>query len=134
MHLGRAWRVRHSTRMRRIAPGRKPAQHSRRRTEARLRRCPSFGGTVTDARKSTRSRSTFTAVIQRCPGTHLYVGYVPGLRGAHSHTMPEGLQKRQAESLDELRENLRSIIIVLLENGVPRPETEFIGLQTVAIA
>ncbi len=79
---------------------------------------------MTDPEKSTRWRSTFTAVIQRCPETHLYMGFVPGFPGAHT----------QAESLDELRENLRSIIIVLLENGAPRPEAEFIGLQTVAIA
>ena len=39
----------------------------------------------------------FTAVIERCTETGLFVGFVPGFPGAHS----------QAESLDELTENLR---------------------------
>ena len=43
---------------------------------------------------------TFTAVIERCPDTGLFVGYVPGFPGAHS----------QGESLDELQENLAEVI------------------------
>ena len=35
----------------------------------------------------------FTAVIERCPDTGLYAGFVPGFAGAHS----------QGETLDELR-------------------------------
>ena len=27
---------------------------------------------------------TYTAVIEKCPDTGLFVGYIPGLRGAHS--------------------------------------------------
>ncbi len=27
---------------------------------------------------------TYTAVVERCPDTGLYVGYVPGFPGAHS--------------------------------------------------
>ena len=27
---------------------------------------------------------TFTAIIEKCPATDLYVGYVPGFLGAHS--------------------------------------------------
>lgn len=27
---------------------------------------------------------TFTAVVERCPDTGLYVGYVPGFPGAHT--------------------------------------------------
>lgn len=53
---------------------------------------------------------TYTAVIERCPDTGLYVGYVPGLRGAHS----------QAESLDELNRNLQEVIAMLLEDGEPQ--------------
>ena len=53
---------------------------------------------------------TFTAVIERCADTQLYVGYVPGLPGAHS----------QAKSLDELNENLREVITMLLEDGEPK--------------
>jgi predicted RNase H-like HicB family nuclease len=50
---------------------------------------------------------TFTAVVEKCPDTGLYVGYVPGFAGAHS----------QAETLDELQRNLREVIAVLLEDG-----------------
>jgi predicted RNase H-like HicB family nuclease len=55
---------------------------------------------------------TYTAVIERCPDTDLYVGYVPGFPGAHS----------QAESLDELHSNLEEVIAMLLEDGDPKPE------------
>jgi len=64
---------------------------------------------------------TFTAIVERDPETGLFVGYVPGFAGAHS----------QGDSLDELNENLREVIAMLLEDGEPRLETEFIGTQTV---
>ena len=67
---------------------------------------------------------TFTAVIERDPVTGLLVGYVPGFRGAHS----------QAESLDELNANLREVIAMLLEDGEPRLEAEFLGTQSVVVA
>jgi predicted RNase H-like HicB family nuclease len=66
---------------------------------------------------------TFTAVVERCPDTGLFVGYVPGFPGAHS----------QAESLDELNENLREVVEMLLEGGEPRLETQFLGTQTVTV-
>jgi predicted RNase H-like HicB family nuclease len=66
---------------------------------------------------------TYTAVIERCPDTRLYVGYVPGFPGAHS----------QGESLDELQVNLQEVISMLLEDGDPEMEAEFIGTQSVAI-
>jgi predicted RNase H-like HicB family nuclease len=49
----------------------------------------------------------FTAVIERCSTTGLYVGYVPGFPGAHS----------QGETLDELHNNLREVIEMLLAEG-----------------
>ncbi|HQN26050.1 MAG: type II toxin-antitoxin system HicB family antitoxin [Alphaproteobacteria bacterium] len=49
---------------------------------------------------------TFTAVVERCPDTHLYVGYVPGFPGAHS----------QGATLDELNHNLKEVIEMLLGN------------------
>lgn len=52
----------------------------------------------------------FTAVIERCPDTKLYISYVPGFSGAHS----------QGESLDELNSNLREAIEMLLEDGEPK--------------
>ncbi|HZH32208.1 MAG TPA: type II toxin-antitoxin system HicB family antitoxin [Pyrinomonadaceae bacterium] len=66
----------------------------------------------------------FTAVIERCPETKLYVGYVPGFPGAHS----------QGESLDELNANLREVIEMLLEDGEPKLEADFVGTQTVMVA
>ena len=66
---------------------------------------------------------TFTAVVERDPDTGLYVGFVPGFPGAHS----------QAESLDELQRNLREVVALLLEDGEPRLEAEFVGIQTVAV-
>jgi predicted RNase H-like HicB family nuclease len=66
----------------------------------------------------------YTAVIERCPETHLYVGYVPGFRGAHS----------QGATLDELHANLREVIAMLLDDGEPRLETEFVGTQTVVVS
>jgi len=66
---------------------------------------------------------TFTAVVEKCPDTGLYVGYVPGFPGAHT----------QAESLDELQKNLREVIEMLLEDGEPVLQTEFIGIQTVMV-
>jgi predicted RNase H-like HicB family nuclease len=67
---------------------------------------------------------TFTAVIERDPVTRLLVGYVPGFPGAHS----------QAETLDELNANLREVIAMLLEDGEPRLDAEFLGTQNVAVA
>ncbi len=66
---------------------------------------------------------TFVAVVERCPDTGLYVGYVPGFRGAHT----------QAETLDELQLNLREVIQMLLEDGEPELETEFVGTQMVMV-
>ena len=64
---------------------------------------------------------TYNAVVERDPDTGLYVGYVPGFPGAHS----------QAETLDELNRNLKEVIALLLEDGEPKLETEFVGIQTV---
>ena len=52
----------------------------------------------------------YTAVIERCADTNLYVGYVPGFPGAHS----------QSATLDELHANLREVIAMLLDDGEPR--------------
>jgi predicted RNase H-like HicB family nuclease len=66
---------------------------------------------------------TYTAVIERCPDTKLYVGYVPGFPGAHS----------QGETLDELNKNLQEVIAMLLDDGEPHLQTEFVGTQTVIV-
>ena len=67
---------------------------------------------------------TFTAVVERDPTTRLLVGYVPGFPGAHS----------QAETLDELNLNLREVVSMLLEDGEPELEAEYVGTQTLAVA
>jgi predicted RNase H-like HicB family nuclease len=66
---------------------------------------------------------TFTAIVERCPETNLFVGYVPGFPGAHS----------QAATLDELNQNLKEVVEMLLEDGEPQLEAEFIGTQTVSV-
>lgn len=66
---------------------------------------------------------SFAVVVARCPQTGLYVGYVPGFPGAHS----------QGESLDELRDNMREVIAMLLEDGEPTLEAEFVGVESVEV-
>ena len=67
---------------------------------------------------------SFTAVIERDEATGLFVGYVPGWPGAHS----------QGATLDELRQNLEEVVAMLLEDGAPKLEGEFVGTQTVKVA
>jgi predicted RNase H-like HicB family nuclease len=67
---------------------------------------------------------TYNVVIERDPDTGLYVGHVPGWPGAHS----------QGATLDELQENLREVVGMLLEDGEPRLESEFVGVQTLRVA
>lgn len=67
---------------------------------------------------------TFNVVVERDPDTGVLVGSVPGWPGAHS----------QGASFDELEENLREVITMLLEDGDPDLESEFVGLQTIRVA
>lgn len=46
-----------------------------------------------------------------------------GFPGAHS----------QAETLDELQKNLHEVLEMLLEDGEPEMEAEFVGTQTVMV-
>ncbi len=66
----------------------------------------------------------YNYIVEKCPDTDLYIGYVPGFSGAHS----------QAETLDELQHNMQEVIEMLLEDGEPNLEAEFIGMQTVKVA
>jgi predicted RNase H-like HicB family nuclease len=66
----------------------------------------------------------YSAVIERDPQTGLFVGFVPGFRGAHS----------QAATLDELVLNLQEVIAMLLEDGEPELDSEFVGVQNVCVA
>ncbi|MDB6037226.1 MAG: hypothetical protein JWM99_1067 [Verrucomicrobiales bacterium] len=65
---------------------------------------------------------SYTPAVEPDPETGLFVGYVPGFRGAHS----------QAESLDELQANLREVVCMLLEDGEPKLDAEFVGPQSIA--
>ena len=67
---------------------------------------------------------SFNVVVERDPDTGLYVGHVPGWPGAHS----------QGKSLDELQEHLKEVVAMLLEDGDPRLESEFVGVQTIKVA
>ena len=67
---------------------------------------------------------TYSYVVEKCPETGLYVGYVPGFPGAHT----------QAPTLDELNQNMREVIELLLEDGEPELEAEFVGTQTVKVS
>jgi len=67
---------------------------------------------------------SYTAVVERDPENGVYVGYVPGFAGAHS----------QGNTLAELQENLREVINMLLEDGEPALEGEFVGTQTIRVA
>ena len=66
---------------------------------------------------------SFNVVVEQDPETRLYVGYVPGWPGAHS----------QGETLDELRTNLQEVVEMLLEDGEPTFESEFVGVQTIRV-
>jgi predicted RNase H-like HicB family nuclease len=66
----------------------------------------------------------FTAIIEKCPDTALYVAHVPGLAGAHS----------QGATMEELISNLREVILMLLEDGEPTLDSEFVGTQSIVVA
>ena len=82
------------------------------------------GELICDHYNSVIAMKTYTAVIERCPDVGLHVGYVPGFPGAHS----------QGATLDELNKSLREVIAMLLEDGEPTLEADFVGTQTVQVA
>ena len=49
---------------------------------------------------------------------------MPGFPGAHS----------QGATLDELNENTKEVIEMLLDDAEPRLESEFVGTQNVVVA
>jgi predicted RNase H-like HicB family nuclease len=67
---------------------------------------------------------TFNVVVERDPDTGCYVGHVPGWPGAHS----------QGDTLDELDRNLREVIEMLLQDGEPKLESEFVAVHTIRVA
>ena len=67
---------------------------------------------------------SFTAVIEKDAQTGIYVGYVPGWPGAHS----------QGDTVEELRNNLAEVISMLLEDGEPKLESQFVGTEQLKVA
>ena len=67
-----------------------------------------------------------TYYIERDPETGLYVAIAPGIPGAHT----------QAESLDELRENLKEVVELCLLEFKPAKRKklpEFVGIQQLEV-
>ena len=71
------------------------------------------------------STKTFTAYVEWDPEMKLYVGFIPGIPGAHT----------QGATFDELQKNLKEVLELCLEEN---PELEkdlprFVGLQQVEV-
>jgi len=68
---------------------------------------------------------SFTAYIEFDPTTKLYVGFVPGIPGAHT----------QGATLDELYTNLKEVLQLCLEEfeGELEELPQFIGLQQIEV-
>lgn len=66
----------------------------------------------------------YIAVIEKCQNTGFYVGYVPGFPGAHS----------QGETLEEINRNLVEVVEMILEDGEPELESQFVGMQNIMVA
>ena len=64
----------------------------------------------------------FTIVIEKDP-EGLYVGYVPGMTGAHS----------QGQTIEELKINLKEVIGLCLEEGEPFIIGEYIGTEELEV-
>jgi predicted RNase H-like HicB family nuclease len=67
---------------------------------------------------------SFTAVIEKDAQTGIFVGCIPGFPGAHS----------QGDTLEELNANLQEVLELLLEDGEPQFEAEFVGTHTIRVA
>ena len=62
----------------------------------------------------------YAAVIERNTETGLLDNYMPGFRRAHN----------QGENMEELQANHVEVIALILEDGKPRLDAEFVGTQT----
>jgi predicted RNase H-like HicB family nuclease len=67
-----------------------------------------------------------TGYIEKDPETGLYVAVVPAIPGAHT----------QAETLDELRDNLKEVVELCLEQMDPEAKKnlpEFVGIHQLEV-
>ncbi len=67
---------------------------------------------------------TFKFVVERDRATGHLVGYVPGWPGAHTH----------GADIEELQQNLGEVLEMLLEDGEPVLESEFVDVRTVEVS
>jgi predicted RNase H-like HicB family nuclease len=67
---------------------------------------------------------TYDVVIERDSDTGLFVGYVPGWPGAHT----------QGADIEEVQKNLEEVVAMLLEDGEPNLESEFVGVRKIQVA
>jgi predicted RNase H-like HicB family nuclease len=76
--------------------------------------------------QSEKKSRIFTAYVEWDPEARLYVGIVPAVTGAHS----------QGETLEELRDNLREVLqLCLEESGFSEDDPpHFVGLQQIEVA
>jgi len=68
-----------------------------------------------------------TGYIEKDPETGLYVAIVPSIPGAHT----------QAETLDELKDNLKEVVELCLEEmdaETKKQIPEFVGIQQLEVA
>jgi predicted RNase H-like HicB family nuclease len=68
-----------------------------------------------------------TGYIEKDPETGLYVAIVPSIPGAHT----------QAETLDELKDNLKEVVELCLEemdDKAKKQIPEFVGIQQLEVA
>ena len=61
--------------------------------------------------------------VERDRETGHLVGYIPGWPGAHT----------QGANIDELQQNIREVIELLLEEGEPVLESEFVDVRMVQV-
>ncbi len=66
----------------------------------------------------------YNVVVERDSQTGLFVGYIPGWPGAHS----------QGATVEELLENVKEVVMMLLEDGEPQLESEFVGTHSLRVA
>ena len=65
----------------------------------------------------------FTIVIEKDPTTGFFIGYVPGMTGAHS----------QGETVEELKLNLKDVIELCIEEGDPFIVSEYVGTDQLEV-
>ena len=66
----------------------------------------------------------FKFVVERDRATGDLVGYVPGWPGAHTH----------GADIEELQQNLGEVLEMLLEDGEPVLESEFVDVRKVEVS